>query len=159
MSEINNLINNFLNEKNSFVFESVEKGVIKGRYTIFGRNPDKIWEFNNNNCFNYKNNKKIKINSINEDNLFTSDSIKLIYSLTKNNFLLIGDKNKNIYLAKIDDIIDTDLSDKNELLNYTTQSNIKIQNDLYNSYDYLINSKYKITINENTLERIKNHFR
>jgi len=62
LNEINNLINNFLNEKNSFVFESVEKGVIKGRYTIFGRNPDKIWEFNNNNCFIYKRNKKIKIN-------------------------------------------------------------------------------------------------
>ena len=28
LSEISNLINNFLNEKNSFVFESVEKGVI-----------------------------------------------------------------------------------------------------------------------------------
>ena len=54
--EIENLINNFLIEKNSFIFESVEKGFIKGRYTIFGRNPDKIWEFNNNNCrLNYKN--------------------------------------------------------------------------------------------------------
>ncbi len=61
LNEVNNLINNFLNEKNSFVFESVEKGVIKGRYTIFGRNPDKIWEFNNNKCFIYKNNKKIGI--------------------------------------------------------------------------------------------------
>ena len=61
LEEINNLINNFLNEKNSFVFESVEKGVIKGRYTIFGRNPDKIWEFNNSNCFIYKKNKKAKI--------------------------------------------------------------------------------------------------
>tara|TARA_Y100001970_G_scaffold130862_1_gene161392 strand:- start:2465 stop:3919 length:1455 start_codon:yes stop_codon:yes gene_type:complete len=61
LNEINNLINNFLNEKNSFVFESVEKGVIKGRYTIFGRNPDKIWEFNNNHSFIYKKNKKIKI--------------------------------------------------------------------------------------------------
>ena len=28
LNEVNNLINNFLNEKNSFVFESVEKGVI-----------------------------------------------------------------------------------------------------------------------------------
>ena len=34
-SEILNLIDNFLNEKNSFIFESVEKGIIKGRYTIF----------------------------------------------------------------------------------------------------------------------------
>ncbi len=46
--EIINLINNFFIEKNAFVFESVEKGFIKGRYTIFGKNPDKIWEFNNN---------------------------------------------------------------------------------------------------------------
>ena len=61
-SEINNLINNFLDEKNSFIFESVEKGKIKGRYTIFGKNPDKIWEFNNNNCYIYKNNKKKKLN-------------------------------------------------------------------------------------------------
>ena len=60
-NEIKNLIDNFLKEKNSFVFESVEKGVIKGRYTIFGKNPDKIWEFNNNNSYLYKDNKKIKI--------------------------------------------------------------------------------------------------
>jgi hypothetical protein len=43
--ETENLINNFLVEKNSFIFESVEKGKIKGRYTILGRNPDYIWEF------------------------------------------------------------------------------------------------------------------
>ena len=40
------MINNFLVDKNSFIFESVEKGKIKGRYTIFGKGPDKIWEFN-----------------------------------------------------------------------------------------------------------------
>ena len=43
------LIDSFLIEKNSFIFESVEKGKIKGRYTIFGKRPDKIWEFNNDN--------------------------------------------------------------------------------------------------------------
>ena len=60
--EILNLIDNFLNEKNSFIFESVEKGKIKGRYTIFGKNPDKIWEFNNRNSYLIQNNKKIKLN-------------------------------------------------------------------------------------------------
>ena len=59
--DVNNLINNFLVEKNSFIFESVEKGKIKGRYTIFGKNPDKIWEFNNTNSFLIKNKKKIKL--------------------------------------------------------------------------------------------------
>ncbi|MDA9653858.1 anthranilate synthase component I [Candidatus Pelagibacter sp.] len=60
--DIKNLINNFLIEKNSFIFESVEKGIIRGRYTIFGKNPDKIWEFNNNNSYLIKNKKKIKLN-------------------------------------------------------------------------------------------------
>ncbi len=59
--EITNLIDNFLVEKNSFIFESVEKGKIKGRYTIFGKNPDKIWEFNNKKSYLFRNNKKIKL--------------------------------------------------------------------------------------------------
>ena len=58
---IENLIDNFLKEKNSFVFESVEKGKIRGRYTIFGKDPDKIWEFNKNKVFYLKNKKKVKI--------------------------------------------------------------------------------------------------
>ena len=58
---IDNLIDNFLIHKNSFVFESVEKGKIRGRFTIFGKNPDKIWELNNNQVFKIINNKKKKI--------------------------------------------------------------------------------------------------
>ena len=60
--EVLNLIDNFLSENNSFIFESVEKGKIRGRYTIFGKNPDKIWEFNNKNSYLIKNNTKKKIN-------------------------------------------------------------------------------------------------
>ena len=67
--EILNLINNFLKERNSFVFESVEKGKIRGRYTIFGKSPDKIWEFNDNNCYIYRNNKKLKLKGLPKDNL------------------------------------------------------------------------------------------
>ena len=59
--DIINLIDNFLIEKNSFIFESVEKGKIKGRYTIFGKNPDKIWEFNKNSSFLIKDKKKFKM--------------------------------------------------------------------------------------------------
>ena len=60
-NEVLNLIDNFLEEKNSFVFESVEKGKIKGRYTIFGKDPDKIWEFNNKNSYLIQKNKRIKL--------------------------------------------------------------------------------------------------
>ena len=57
---IENLLDNFLAEKNSFVFESVEKGKIRGRYTIFGKKPDKIWELTKNKIL-VKNEKKITI--------------------------------------------------------------------------------------------------
>ena len=59
--EVLNLIDNFLCEKNSFIFESVEKGKVRGRYTIFGKNPDKIWEFNNKNSYLITNKAKKKI--------------------------------------------------------------------------------------------------
>ena len=63
-SEILNLIDNFLQEKNSFIFESVEKGKIRGRYTIFGKNPDKVWEFNNKNSYLITNKTKKKLEVI-----------------------------------------------------------------------------------------------
>ena len=58
---IERLIDNFLNEKNSFVFESVEKGKTRGRFTIFGRNPDKIWELNNEKVISIINGEKKKL--------------------------------------------------------------------------------------------------
>ena len=59
---IENLIDNFLIDNNSFVFESVEKGKIRGRYTIFGKNPDKIWELRKNKVYLFKKQTKKIIN-------------------------------------------------------------------------------------------------
>ena len=162
-----NSIKKVLPERNDVKFiESVKNSLFKKNKYEYNKNL--LLKIQNQNFDNYDfirlvDNKDLiketKINSLNDNNLFTSDSIKLIYSLSKNNFLLIGDKDKNIYLAKIEKILSNDLSDKNDLSNYTIKANIQIKNDLYSSYDYLINDKYKITINQNTLERIKNYFR
>ena len=46
---VENLFNFLLVEKNSFVFESVEKGKTRGRYTIIGLNPDTVYDINKNN--------------------------------------------------------------------------------------------------------------
>ena len=55
---IENIINNFLNKKNSFIFESVEKRRIRGRYTIIGGEPDKIWVFNKKKIYIINKNRK-----------------------------------------------------------------------------------------------------
>ncbi len=61
--KVENLFRFLLAEKNSFIFESVEKGTIKGRYTIIGLNPDKIWDINKNLITLNNFSKKIKIKS------------------------------------------------------------------------------------------------
>ena len=59
--KVENLFKFLLAEKNSFIFESVEKGIIRGRYTIIGLNPDKLWNINNNTVTIETNKKKVKI--------------------------------------------------------------------------------------------------
>ena len=50
-SKIENLIESILAKKNSFVFESVEKGINRGRYTIFGYDSDRLYEVKDNKIF------------------------------------------------------------------------------------------------------------
>jgi len=164
--EIDN-IKKVLPEKNNVEFiESVKFQLFE--QNKYDYNKDLLLKIQNKNFVNYdfvklvdNNNliKKITINSIKENNFFTSDSIKLLYSLPENNFLLIGDKDNNIYIAKIENVTTNDLSDKNDLSSYNKLASNKIRNNLYSSYDLLMNVKYKININQNTLERLKNHFR
>ncbi len=64
--KVENLYKFLLAEKNSFIFESVEKGTIRGRYTIIGLNPDKIWDIYDNVVIlnNEGKRSKIKINPL-----------------------------------------------------------------------------------------------
>ena len=101
----------------------------------------------------------ISITSISDTEKFSSDSIKHIYSLPKSSFGLIGDKNKNIYLIKILNISESHISKSSEnYKKYTNLTNVKIRDSMYSSYDFHLNNKYKVKINEKTFERVKNYF-
>ena len=77
-----------------------------------------------------------------------------------NSFVLIGDKKNNIYLANVKKISKNNISkNSQEFLNYKKQANIKIRDTVYKTYDYYIAQKYKVKINEKTLERVKNYFK
>ena len=101
----------------------------------------------------------ILVSSISDTEKFTNDSIKHIYSLPKGSFGLIGDKNKNIYLIKILNISESNISNSSEnYKKYEELANVKIRDSMYGSYDFLLNNKYKVKINEKTFERVKNYF-
>ena len=103
--------------------------------------------------------KKISLNSINDKSIFSPNSIKLIYARPNGSFSIINDINKNIYLAHIKNIKSKKLTKNGSQVNILTQlADHKIKNNLYNSYDNVVNDKYKIEINEKTLERVKNNF-
>ena len=73
--KVENLFKFLLAEKNSFIFESVEKGTVKGRYTIIGLNPDKIWDINKD---------IITLNNSGKESKIKADPLKYVNKLIKN---------------------------------------------------------------------------
>ncbi len=104
--------------------------------------------------------KEVQINSVSDNSLFEHNSINLIYSLPLNSFALASDSSKNIYIIKIISL-ETDklIKDENEKNTYKTISNSNISADLYRTFDLYLNTKYKVKLNEKTMERVKNYFR
>ena len=73
---------------------------------------------------------------------------------------MLVDNDNKIYLAKIKEINEKNLDKfSKNLSDYLDKTNNKIKNNLFSSYDFLLNEKYKIKVNQNTIERIKNYFR
>jgi len=102
----------------------------------------------------------IKLNGVSDINLFESNSIKKVYSLPKNRFTLIADKNNNIYLAKITNIYSNNLSkDNQKAKDYLIKSNNIIINDVFSSYNLSLSDKYNVKTFEQTLDRVKNYFK
>ena len=111
---IENIINNFLTQKNSFIFESVEKRRIRGRYTIIGSDPDKIWNFDKNKISLIEGNKKKNIKQspyIYLKKLISSFHFNLPKNLPQICSLLVGYFSYDIirYIEKIPDKCKDDL--------------------------------------------------
>ena len=161
-----NKIENKLPDTNSNNFIELIKSEMTNKFK-FEFNKKIIEDIQNNNLqYNdlskINNNEKIqniKIDSINDNNKFTIDSIKLIYSLPEKSFILISDDDKKIYLAYIKDVIDENTITEDDLKNYLIKSNSEIRDTLYSSYDIFLSKKYEIKVFQNTIERLKNNFR
>ena len=97
------------------------------------------------------------VTSIKDDKKFSIEGVKYLYGLAKNNFSLIADKNNNIYLIKILNIFENKIT--KDFKDYKNQTNIKLRDQMYSSYDFLLSKKYKVKINQKTLERVKNYFK
>mgnify|MGYP001157260859 CR=1 FL=1 len=111
------------------------------------------------NFSNTKSVENLSISSVNDSSKFSSDAIKLIYSLPEKSFVLINDALNNIYLAYIKKINNDVKITQDDLKNYLLKSNSEIRDTLYSSYDIYLSEKYEIKVFQNTIERLKNNFR
>jgi len=150
-SEFKKLIINSLNNKKKFEFNK------------------KIFDRINKNNFNYEdfknlsdniNLKKITLKSIKDNNFLDINSVKYIYSSPKGSFLLVSDNSENVYLVMVKNIIKKELSvNSNQFSDLYNQTKENIKNEIYASYDLYLNNEYKVIINQNSIERLKNYFK
>ena len=118
--------------------------------------------FNNTNFVEMGSNKteNLLLNSIKDNKKFDINAVEVLYSLPEKSFTLINDENNNIYLAKVKkfekQIIDTN---KEKFKQYIVKQNSKSKNSLLKSYDTFLNNKYDVSLNQQTIERVKNYFK
>ena len=151
--------NNFKNKVAKILYE-------KERYEFNHELLKKInnKEFNNVSFAKLTNNdstkiEKIQLISIKDNNKFNINSIKLLYAMPINSFTLVNDDKNNIYITRINKIFEENISkNSKQFRNYNNQANIKIKDYMYSSYDNFLNAKYKVNVNQKTLERVKNYF-
>ena len=102
----------------------------------------------------------VQLNSIKDINKFENNSVEILYSIPINTFTMIADKEDSIFVAKVVGYEDMSINQKSNKLNATSsEASAENRNSILKSYDFLLNSKYKVTVNEKTLERVKNYFR
>ena len=103
---------------------------------------------------------KLRLNSVKDINTFEINSVEILYSVPVNTFTLIADKKNNVFIARVLNFEDIDISQiSNEFNTISNEASAENRNGILKSYDYLLNKKYKVIVNEKTLDRVKNYFK
>ena len=74
--------------------------------------------------------------------------------------VVVSDKENKIYLVKI-------INSKKNIFNRTDENylkfvknqNTKNRKNILQSYDFLLNKKYQVQLNQKTIDRVKNYFK
>ena len=116
--------------------------------------------FNNTNFVEMGSNKieNLLLNSIKDNKKFDIKAVELLYSLPVNSFTLINDEMSNIYLAKIKNFQNVTIENNDKIKEYESKQNSNLKNNMLKSYDLYLNSRYDVTLNQKTIERVKNFY-
>ena len=104
--------------------------------------------------------KKISLNNQNDDKILKKEIVNQIYTFPEKKVIIVNDiglsENFLIYIDKIKNVTIDENSE--EYQKYFNLSKNQIVSELYNTYENYIQKKYKIDINYQALDAIKNSY-
>ena len=120
----------------------------------------KIFDDDKFNKMGGNNIKNLSINSVVDDSKFEINSVKTLYTLKDKDFTLVSDQKNKIYLVQIENSLKKIFNNKDKnFLEFAKKLNIENRSTILKSYDQFLNNKYKIELNQKTIERVKNYFK
>ena len=82
-----------------------------------------------------------------------------VYDRLGDNRNIMAEK-KKLFIAKTLNYEEKSISKNSDIFNgISNEASAQNRNRILKSYDYLLNNKYKVIVNEKTLDRVKNYFR
>ena len=117
-------------------------------------------EFTENNFLEFGNKiQSLTLNSIKDNKKFDINSVQMLYSLPINTITLINDEEDKIYLAKVKNFKDVNFNkDSKDYKSFIKKENTRMRNSILQSYDLLLNAKYKVNTNQIAIDNVKNLF-
>ena len=101
----------------------------------------------------------ITLDSIKDNKKFEINSIEMLYSLPISSFTLITDEKNKIYLAKIKKFNNVKFDENaQDYKSFIIEENTQMKNSILQSYDYFLNDKYNVNINQLAINNVKNLF-
>ena len=104
--------------------------------------------------------KKYKINNLKQNDIFSEGIIKRIF-LTKDGEIDLITNNtltKSFLVLAINTEYKDLKKDSNEYEQYEAKALLNLINQIYQSHDNNLNEKYKVKLNQRTIDRVKNSF-
>ena len=104
--------------------------------------------------------KEYKVSSLKQNDIFNKGLIKQIF-LTKDgdiNLLTNSTLTKSFLISTINTKYKKLEKNSNEFEQYEAKARLNLINKIYQSYDENANQKYKVEVNQRTIDRVKNSF-
>ena len=135
-------------ENNTSIIKDISMGAL---------NEEQFLKFASENKLEVKD---YKINSLKQNEIFSEGIIKRIF-LTKNGEIDLITNNsltKSFLVLAIKTEYKDLKNESNEYEQYEAKARLNLINKIYQSHDNNLNEKYKVEVNQRTIERVKNSF-